>query len=71
MSADFRHFIIYRIAVGPQQDHKVFTLQTLPARDPDELFTNAVGKVAGFSIHASVAAKARERKKLERPVVIS
>jgi len=24
------HSITYRIAVGPQQGHKVFTLQTLP-----------------------------------------
>jgi hypothetical protein len=60
------HSITYRIAVGPQQGRKVFTLQTLPARDPDEPFTNAVGKLAGFSLHAGVAAKAPERKKLER-----
>lgn len=60
------HSITYRIAVGPQQGRKVFTLQTLPARDPDEPFTNAVGKVAGFPLHAGVAAKAHERKKLER-----
>jgi len=52
--------------VGPNQGRKVFTLQTLPARDPDEPFTNAVGTVAGFSLHAGVAAKAHERKKRER-----
>jgi hypothetical protein len=58
------HSITYRIAVGPQQGRKVFTLQTLPACD--EPFDDPVGKVAGFSLHAGVAAKAQERKKLER-----
>lgn len=48
------HSITYRIAVGPQQGRKVFTLQTLPACDPDEQFTNSIGKVAGFSLHAGV-----------------
>ena len=47
--------ITYRIAVGPQQGHKVFTLQTLPACD--ESFDGGVGKVAGFSLHAGVAAR--------------
>ena len=55
------HAITYRIAVGPQQGRKVFTLQTC-----DEPFDDRVGKVAGFSLHAGVAAKADERKKLER-----
>jgi len=60
------HSITYRIAVGPQQGRKVFTLQTLPARDPDEPFTDTVGKAAGFSLHAGVAAQAHQRDKLER-----
>jgi hypothetical protein len=34
--------------------------------DPEEAFADAVGKVAGFSLHAGVAARADERKKLER-----
>ena len=41
--------ITYRIAVGPQQGRKVFTLQTLqtlPAND--DAFDGGVGKVAGF-----------------------
>jgi len=54
--------VIYRIAVGPRQGRKVFTLQTIPASDPQEW----IGKVDGFSLHAGVAAKAHERKKLER-----
>ena len=56
--------ITYRIAVGPQAGRKVFTLQTLPACD--EPLDDGVGKVAGFSLHAGVAAKAHERQKLER-----
>jgi Putative transposase len=56
--------ITYRIAVGPQQGRKVFTLQTLPACD--EPFDDGVGKVAGFSLHAGVAARADQREKLER-----
>ncbi len=42
----------------------MFTLQTLPACD--EPFGDGVGKVSGFSLHAGVAARADERKKLER-----
>jgi hypothetical protein len=42
----------------------VFTLQTLPAGE--EPFENPVGQVAGFSLHAGVAAKAHQRQKLER-----
>ena len=61
------HSITYRIAVGPHTGRKVFTLQTLPAANPDDDFGHAVGKVAGFSLHAGVAASARERKKLDRP----
>jgi len=60
------HSITYRIAIGPQQGRKVFTLQTLPASDLDEYLGDAVGNVAGFSLHAGVATKAHQRKKLER-----
>ena len=37
--------ITYRIAIGPQQGRKVFTLQTLSACE--EPFDAGVGKVAG------------------------
>lgn len=60
------HSITYRIAVGPQQGRRVFTLQTLPACDPEDQFGGSPGNVAGFSLHAGVAAKAHERDKLER-----
>jgi Putative transposase len=61
------HSITYRIAVGPQQGRKVFTLQTIPAWEDEDDFGNyQVGKIAGFSLHAGVASKTRDRKKLER-----
>ncbi len=60
------HSITYRIAVGPQAGRKVFTLQTLPACNPEDQFGDTVGKVAGFTLQAGVAAKAHERGKLER-----
>jgi hypothetical protein len=58
--------ITYRIAVGPQQGRKVFTLQTLPDCESDNQFVSVVGDVSGFSLHAGVATKANEREKLER-----
>ena len=42
----------------------MITLQTLPACD--QAFDDGVGKVAGFSLHAGVAARADQRQKLER-----
>ena len=71
--------ITYRIAMGPQQGRKLprpahaphhipearFTLQTLPDCADDPL-TPRAGNVAGFSLHAGVAARAHERDKLER-----
>jgi ribosomal protein S27E len=56
--------ITYRIALGPQQGRKVYTLQTLPACEDD--LPGTVGKEAGFSLHAGVAARAHERDKVER-----
>ncbi len=58
--------ITYRIAVGPQQGRKVFTLQTLPDCRSDNSFASMVSEVAGFSLHAGVATKTNERAKLER-----
>ena len=51
--------------MGPQAGRKVFTLQTLPTCEPDD-YADSAGKVSGFSLHAGVAARADERKKLER-----
>lgn len=58
--------ITYRIALGPQQGRKVFTLQTLPNLESDNPFSSSVGEAAGFSLHAGVATRAKERAKLER-----
>lgn len=55
--------ITYRIAVGPQTGRKVFALQTQPPSE--EPFDDGVGKVAGFSLHAGVAARADQRQNLE------
>jgi hypothetical protein len=60
------HSISYRIALGPQAGRKVFTLQTLPPVDSDEMYSGTVGQVAGFNLHAGVAARADQRRKLER-----
>jgi len=57
--------ITYRIALGPQQGRKVFTLQTLPDCESDSQFVSMVGDVSGFSLHAGVATKVNERTKLE------
>lgn len=54
------HSITDRIALGPQQGRKVFTLQTLPAADPEDQFGDTV---AGLSLQAGVAARAHERQK--------
>ena len=56
--------ITYRIAVSPRQGRKVYALETLPVSE--EPFGGGVGKLAGFSLHAGVVARADERKKLER-----
>lgn len=58
------HSIKHRIATGPREGQKVFTLQTLPA-DPEHAAAN-VAASSDFSLHAGVTAKAAERDKLER-----
>jgi len=54
----------YRIATGPREGQKVFTLQTLPA-EPDAPRPE-VAESSGFSLHAGIAAKASQRDKTER-----
>ena len=60
------HSITYRIAVGPQQGRKVFTLQTLPPDDDSPCGSDRVAKEAGFSLHAGVWTEAHQRDTLER-----
>jgi len=58
--------ITYRIALGPHQGRKAFTLRTL-APDPwGEEPSARVAQASGFSLHAGVLAEAGEREKLER-----
>jgi hypothetical protein len=59
------HSITYRIAIGAKRGRKMFTLQILPPQIEDDN-ANQVGSVAGFSLHAGVATKAKEREKSER-----
>lgn len=66
MSDLLGHSITYRIALAAQAGRRVFTLQTLPASDPEVRSGDTVGQVAGLSLHAGVAARAHERDKLER-----
>jgi hypothetical protein len=54
--------ITYRIATGPREGQKVFTLQTLPAEP--EAPRRDVAESSGFSLHAGIAAKGA-RDKLE------
>jgi len=56
--------ISFRIATGPREGQKLFTLQTLPA-EPDAPRPE-VAEGSGFSLHAGVAAKASQRDKVER-----
>ena len=59
------HSITYRIALGPHQGRKAFTLQAVPAvAGGDD--SRTVAKAAGFSLHAGAASEAHEREKLER-----
>jgi len=55
--------ITYRIATGPREGQKLFTLQTLPAEP--EAPRREVAESSGFSLHAGIAAKASQRDKLE------
>ncbi len=58
------HSITYRIAIGPQQGKKVLTLQTLFPQQNEEDRFSPVAKAGGFSLHAGVAVRPHDRKKL-------
>lgn len=58
--------ISYRLAFAPNAGKKALTLQTLPAIVESGKHSGQLGKRAGFSLHAGVACKASQRKKLER-----
>ncbi len=52
--------------MGPQKGRKVFTLQTIPPQPEPASDNSRVAKLNGFSLHAGVAARAHQRRKLER-----
>jgi hypothetical protein len=56
------HSISYRIAVGPNEGRKAFTLQTLTPMLTPEPGAERLAKCAGFSLHAGVAAAAPARQ---------
>ena len=60
------HSVTYPIAMGSQRERKVFTLQTIPPNPDAPSGSDRVAKLAGFSLHAGVAAKAHQRDKQER-----
>ena len=58
------HSITYRVAMGPRAGQKVFSLQTVPAREDEP--RKGVAQYAGFSLHAGIGVEAEQRGKLER-----
>jgi len=59
--------ITYRLAFGPNAGRKALTLQTVSVRTESRKGDDLVSKQAGFSLHAGIACKSNQRKKLERP----
>jgi len=58
--------ITYRLAFGTNAGKKALTLQSVPTSDNKAKSSELVSKQAGFSMHAGVACKSNQRKKLER-----
>jgi hypothetical protein len=54
------------LAFGPNAGRKALTLQTVPVRTESHKDDDLVSKQAGFSLHAGIACKSNQRKKLER-----
>jgi len=58
--------VTYRVAIGPQTGRKVFCLQTIPPQPELPPDNSRVAKLNGFSLHAGVAARAHQRRKVEQ-----
>ena len=58
--------ITYRLAFGPNAGRKALTLQTVRVTKEPRKDDDLVSKQAGFSLHAGIACKSHQRKKLER-----
>ncbi len=66
MSAIVGASITDRLAFGPNAGRKALTLQTVPVRNDQRKGDDLVSRQAGFSLHAGIACKSHQRKKLER-----
>jgi len=58
------HSITYRIAVGPRAGQELFTLQTVPARDPQSEQQgdgSGAANASGFSLHAGLDIQTHQR----------
>ena len=55
-----------RRVFGPNAGRRALTLQTVPVRTESGKGDDLVTKQAGFSLHAGIACKSHQRKKLER-----
>ena len=62
----FYQAIAYRVAFGPNAGKKALTLQAVPASDNRQKSSELVSNQSGFSLHAVVACKSNQRKKLKR-----
>ena len=58
--------ITYRLAFGSNAGKKALTLQAVPVNSDRKKASELVSKQSGFSLHAGVACKSNQRKKLER-----
>ena len=58
--------VTYRLAFGPIAGREALTLQAIPTSDNKAKSSELVSKQSGFSLHAGVACKSNQRKKLER-----
>ena len=66
LAAVVGHSITYRIAVGPNEGRKAFTLQTVAPMLTAPAGDERLAKHSGFSLHAGVAAAVHQRDKVER-----
>lgn len=58
--------ITYRLAFGPNAGRKALTLQAVPVSENQTKTSVLVSKQSSFSLHAGLACKSNQRKKLER-----
>ena len=58
--------ITYRLAFGTNAGRKALSLQAVPMNNHQKKSSDLVSKQSGFSLHAGVACKSNQRKKLER-----